>query len=114
MNGKKIAAVVVIGLATVTPLLALAQPLQSVDDFVGVMRYVATTIQTLFWIVAAIFIIWAAFKYLTAQGDPEKVGTARQMLIYAVIAIAIALLATVIDNIVEDLLQKRGTGGSIR
>lgn len=44
-------------------------------------------------ILAVIFIVYAAFLYLTSGGDEEKTGKARQMIIAAVIAIAIAILA---------------------
>jgi len=61
-------------------------------------------IYTFFFIFAAIFILIAAFQYLTAAGDEEKVKKAKNMLIYAVIAIAIALVAMGIDNIVANLV----------
>jgi fumarate reductase subunit D len=54
-------------------------------------------------LLAVVFIIWAAFIYLTAGGDTEKVGKANKMLIYAAVAIAIALLAQGIVYIVAQL-----------
>lgn len=107
---KKIVSAVAVGVALATPLIGFAQPtdvggvLNLIDNVLAILQYV-------FYVVAAIFIIIAAFKYLTAQGDPEKVGTARQMVIYAVIAIAVAILSTVIDNIVADFLSG-STGGA--
>jgi hypothetical protein len=59
---------------------------------------------TIFWILAVAFIIWAAFTYLTAGGNEERVSTAKKRLVYALIAAAIALLAVGIDIIVENLL----------
>ncbi len=44
-------------------------------------------------ILAVFFIFVAAFYYLTAAGDAEKVKTAHATLIYALVAIAVALLA---------------------
>lgn len=44
-------------------------------------------------VLAAIFGIIAAFKYLTAAGDPEKVKGASSMLIYAAVAVVAALFA---------------------
>jgi heme/copper-type cytochrome/quinol oxidase subunit 2 len=103
---KKLASAVAVGVALATPLIGFAQgsPPQTVSSVVNLFNKALGILQAVFWIVASIFIIIAAFKYLSAQGDPEKVGTARQMVIYAVIAIAIALLALVIDNIVADFL----------
>ena len=60
-------------------------------------------------ILAVVFIIWAAFIYLTAGGDTEKVGKANKMLIYAAVAIAIALLSQGIVFIVGQL----ATGGEV-
>jgi len=49
-----------------------------------------------FWLVivfAIIFTLVAAFKYLTAAGDPEKVKRAGSTMLYVVVAIVIALIA---------------------
>jgi uncharacterized membrane protein len=49
-----------------------------------------------FWLVivlAVIFTLVAAFRYLTAAGDPEKVRRAGLTLVYVVIAIVVALIA---------------------
>ena len=54
-------------------------------------------------VLAVIFIVWAAFIYLTAGGDAEKAGKANKMLIYAAVAIAIALLSQGIVFIVGKL-----------
>ena len=42
---------------------------------------------------AVIFFIVAAFKYLTSGGDAEKVKSAHNMLIYGVVATAVAIIA---------------------
>ena len=54
---------------------------------------------------AVLFIILAAFKYLTAQGDSEKVETARSMLLYAVIAIVIGLVARSVPWIIANFIS---------
>ena len=61
-------------------------------------------INTFFYIIASIFILFAAFQYLTAAGDEEKVKKAKNMLIYAVIAIAIALFAGGLDVLIENII----------
>ena len=55
--------------------------------------------------VAVIAIIYAGFSFITAQGDPAKVGTARTMLLYAVVGIIVALLAQGIVNFLRDMFQ---------
>lgn len=43
--------------------------------------------------VAAIMLIWAGFTYVTSAGNAEKVKTALNGLIYALIGVGIAILA---------------------
>ena len=57
---------------------------------------------------AVIFIIVAAFKYLTAAGDPEKVKGAGGTLLYAAIAVGVALLARAVPLIVANFLGASG------
>ncbi len=57
----------------------------------------------IFWIVialAVIFILVAAIGFLTAGGNPEKIEKARSQLIYALIAVAVAVLAWGLINFV--------------
>ncbi len=53
---------------------------------------------------AVIFIIYAAFRFLTASGDEKKVEEAKQQLIYAIIALAVAMLATGIVTVMKQFL----------
>lgn len=65
----------------------------------------------LFWlliVLAALFIIWAAFSYLTAGGDPEKVKVANQKVIYAAVAVVVAVLAKAIPTVVCSFLAEGG------
>lgn len=61
-------------------------------------------------LLAVIFIILAAFKYLTAAGDPEKVKSASHMLLYAVIAIIVGIVAKAVPGLVGSFL---GTGTTV-
>jgi len=53
---------------------------------------------------AAVFIIIAAFIFLTSAGDPKKTEKAKNTIIYAVIAIVIAFLARAIVGTVMVIL----------
>ncbi len=57
-------------------------------------------------VLAVIFIFVAAFYYLTAAGDAEKVKTAHTTLIYALVAIAVALLAKGIVYLVGNIVNR--------
>jgi uncharacterized membrane protein len=62
-------------------------------------------------VLAVIFVIIAAFKYLTASGDPEKVKSAGSTLLYAAIAIGVALLARAVPLVVGSFLSAGGGNG---
>ena len=70
------------------------------------MNTVYTIMDWFFFIVMAlaiIFILIGAFTFLTAGGDPGKVGTARMYLIYAAIGILVALLARALPSIIKSI-----------
>ncbi len=57
---------------------------------------ICAVINWAFWLIivlSVIFTLVAAFKYLTAAGDPEKVKAAGSTLLYVVVAIIVALIA---------------------
>lgn len=65
----------------------------SVEEVQGVLENIVGWAQVFFYIVATLFIILAAFSYLTASGDETKVKNAKTKIIYSLIAIAIAIIA---------------------
>ncbi|KKL68087.1 hypothetical protein LCGC14_2128510, partial [marine sediment metagenome] len=69
-----------------------------------VINRIGAFLQTLLFALAGIFIIIAGFQYLTAQGDPEKTKSAKNMIMYAIIAIVIGLVAFGIEAIVKAIL----------
>lgn len=81
-------AIPTIGLALTTPTETLTE-----TDPIAVLNRIANWLFAILLIVAAIAIIIAAFQFVTASGDPEKVGSARQFVLYAMIGVLVALLA---------------------
>ncbi len=115
-NFKKVAvAAGAVGLL-VMPFLAFAQlpttaptpnatgPVTSVGSVINLINKVLFWIATVFWIVAAIMVFYAAFLYLTAAGDEEKVKKASHTLLYAVVAIAVGLMAYGLPVLVNGFL----------
>ena len=70
------------------------------DVLTKIVRYT----YTIFFIAAIIFIIIAAFNFLTAQGDPEKIKSARAQILWAVVAIAIALISVGAAQIIKTFI----------
>ena len=80
----------------------------TVGGLIDVLRGVVRWIYIIFFVVAVMFILFAAFNYLTAGGDAEKVTTAKNQLIYAAIAIVVALLAVGFEVIIRNFLSSPG------
>ncbi len=76
----------------------------AITDICGIV-YVVNSIARWFgiivFIVSVVAFLYAAFLYLTSGGSEENLTTARQVLIYAVIGTAVALLATSAVSIVS-------------
>lgn len=88
----------------ILPLQAFAQsitaPITSVQGIVNIM---CKAFDYLFYGLIAlsiVVVVIAAFNYVLANGDAEKVSKANKMILYAMIGIAVALLAKGIPLIV--------------
>lgn len=82
-------------------------PQGNISSIQGVLNTVCIVFDWAFYFLVAaavIFIIYAAFKYLTAAGDAEKVKAAGSTLLYAAVAVGVALLARAIPLIVASFL----------
>lgn len=69
----------------------------------------------MFWILIALSIVYvlvAAYKYLTSSGDSEKVSSAGKTIIYAAVAIVVALIAKGFPLIVITLFPTTGINTS--
>ena len=65
-------------------------------------------INFIFWVAMAIvpiMIIVAAFYFLTSGGNPEKVSTAKKIILFTFIGLFIVLLAKGISSIIEQILK---------
>ncbi|MBI5306396.1 hypothetical protein HZB04_02340 [Candidatus Wolfebacteria bacterium] len=104
---KKIA-IISLGLL---PLLAFAQPtvptvtgLSSYAGITGTIDKLANWMLGILVAVATVFFIYAGFLYLVGAGDEEKLGAAKNYIIYAVIAIAVGLLSKTITAFLQSFL----------
>ena len=88
-----------------------APPQGHISSIQGVLNTVCIVFDWAFYFLVAaavIFIIYAAFKYLTAAGNPEGVQAAGSTLLYAAVAVGVALLARAIPLIVASFLGANG------
>jgi type II secretory pathway component PulF len=77
--------------------------LETGDDVLALIDTIGNWIFVILLALAAIFLIWAGFMYVTAAGNEDTLRKARMMLVNALIGVAIALgakgLVAVIGNI---------------
>jgi hypothetical protein len=86
-------------------------PQGTINSLQGVLQTFCTVFAWAFYfliVLAVIFIVIAAFRYLTASGDPEKVKSAGTMLIYTAVAIGVALLARAVPLVIGSFLGANG------
>lgn len=117
---SKILVLSLVGFSLAAPLLVLAQQqvpqqqvpvpqprtdITTVDQLFTLLNRIVGWVFTILMIVAVIFILRAAFTYLTAGGDPAKVGIAQSALIYAAVAIAVGIVAYSVPRLIEALLR---------
>jgi hypothetical protein len=78
--------------------------LNSLSAVESIITKIVNWITGLFFVAAILYIFYAAFLYLTAGGDDEKIKKAKSQLLYSIIAIAVALLAGTMKSIVSSIL----------
>lgn len=94
----------------VTPGCNLAGLSPAKYNLVGVCCMLNTTYTITNWIfyimtlVAVLMIVFGGFTYITAAGDPAKAGKGKSILTYAIIGLAIALIAKLIPSLVRFIL----------
>lgn len=80
-------------------------PVKTSGGLLNILSDVVGWVYTIFFIIAVLFIIFAAFNFLTAQGDLEKIKSARNQIMWAVVAIVVALMAVGANAIIKNFLQ---------
>lgn len=86
---------------------ALAQndsPIKDAEGIIRVVRNVGYWVSVIFWIVAGIAVLYAGFLFATASGSQEQVGKAKKQLIYAIVAIAIGVMAAGMPQLIKAIL----------
>ncbi|MBI2639471.1 MAG: hypothetical protein HYW90_01095 [Candidatus Sungbacteria bacterium] len=97
--------IAVFGIATVLvlPFFAFAA-LTSVTDLAVQLDQIVRWFTAIIFIIAIIMILVAAFLFITAAGNQERVDMARRTLLYALLGIAVALVAQLAASFVANVL----------
>ena len=81
--------------------------IRTIEQLYWIVADLAVWVSRFFWAVAAAFIIFAAFKFLTSGGVDTGLKTAKTMLLWAIVAILVALFAPVAHTIITNVLAPR-------
>ena len=79
-------------------------PITSLDAVSNLIILIVSWLTWLFFIAAFLFILYSGYLFLTSGGNPEDAKKARTQLTYAIIAVAIGILAFSIKSILANLL----------
>ncbi len=85
--------------------LAAGSPISTPDQIFSILKTIVQYTYTIFFIVAVLFIIFAAFSFLNAKGDPTKITAARSQILWAIVAIVIALISVAAAQIINNFIK---------
>jgi hypothetical protein len=77
---------------------------QTAGSILQIIQRVGNWVFAFFLAISIIFLIWGAFEFVTGEGNPEKVSSAKRRLIYAVIGIGLALLANSVPAVLRSII----------
>lgn len=95
---------IIFSYAVAMPAFAQEKPGPATQELLDIIKRLTGWMAAVLLAVTVAFIVYAAYLYLTSQGDPEKVKTANRVILYAVVAVAVALLAYVFIAIITALV----------
>ncbi len=90
---------------TTPPVLGPVTGPGTISGWVGILVTVVKWFYYIIFIVAVLFILLAAFHFITSKGDSETTKKAKQELIYAIVGIVVALLSYGVVTLVQNSLS---------
>lgn len=86
----------------------IGNPLGEGATFHSIIQNVVRFANSLLAPLSTLMVLIAGFLYMTGGGNPEKIKTARQVLIWTLVGIAVVIVANVAETIVREVLGIRG------
>lgn len=82
---------------------------EQISDVQGIVQDVVGWFQIFFYTFAVIFILLGAWDYLSSGGEAEKTKSGRNKIIYGLVAIAIAVIAGGVTQMVFSFVEGNRT-----
>lgn len=89
------------------PIVKPKAPFESGRGLISTLERIINWIAIIVIVVSVLYIILAAYDYLTAGGDEDKIKTANRRLTYAILAIVLALVAEGIVRAIMSIVMGR-------
>ena len=90
-------------LPLITEAVSMPNPIES-QSFFELLNKIIDFIFAISIPITALMIIIAGFYFITAQGEPEKIQTAKRIIIWALIGFLIVLLAKGLIKLLEQIV----------
>ena len=87
----------------------MESPIENTTQAYSLLVTIVRWVYTIFFVIAVLFILIAAYNFILGGKDETKVKLAKVQLKYAIIAIAIALVSAGASTIVQNVLEDRQT-----
>ena len=82
-------------------------PANSVNDLVSILASLVRWVYVVFFIITVLYILLAAYNYLTAAGEDAKIQLAHKEMKWAAVAITVAFLSVGAELIIKDFLTNK-------
>lgn len=94
--------------AMAVPTDIIPQELPTIVKDTGTFLHIVTVainwVFTIFVILAIIFVILAAFQFITGGGDAKNIEAARSKLIWAAVGVVVALIARGLPGVIQSIV----------
>ena len=83
---------------------SFGNPISEIQTINDLINEIIKFLFNLAIVICPIIIVYAGFLYITAAGNQQKIATAQKTLIWALIGLAVVLLASAVPNIIKNVL----------
>lgn len=101
---KKVLSSLILTALLVLPVIALAEETAPNVDVMVALERIANWLFAILLVVAVIYLIWSAYYFVTAAGSAEKVEKGKQGIMWALLGVAVALVARGLVALVKKII----------